>query len=60
MKNYESQEAYRITKVSLSYRQSIGLTVVSCCLCEFSFFRATAVTGKKEVFLAIFFQKLCF
>ena len=50
--NYETQKAYRKTKICLSYRQSIGLSGVSCYLCQYSFFRATGykVTWKKLKF----------
>ena len=50
IKEYETQKAYRKTKVCLSYQQAIGLFGASCYLCQYKFVFRTAgkkVTGKK-------------
>ena len=38
IKNYEMQKAFRNTKICFSYQQSIGLSRVSCYLCQYSLF----------------------
>ena len=50
-KKYETQKAYRKTKICFSYQKSIGLSGVSCYLCQYSLFSeplAKKVTGKCE------------
>ena len=50
LNKYDTQKAYRKPKISLSYRQSYGLTGVGCYLCQYIFPELTATKViEKEV-----------